>query len=94
MIDVTRLVFYVVLAVVFVIVAIGITNTLLMSVLERAREFGVMLAVNSEPRFIVRMIVYEAIILDVIGVVVGILIGVSVWATTVVATWTSLVLSV
>ena len=63
MIDVTRLMFFVVLAIVFAIVAIGVTNTLIMSVLERTREFGVMLAMGTEPRFIVRMVVYESIVL-------------------------------
>ena len=77
MIDMSRLMFYVVLGIVFFVVAIGVTNTLFMSVLERTREFGVMLALGTEPRYIVRMVVYEAIILGLIGIVFGILIGVS-----------------
>lgn len=76
MIDMTRLMFLVVLIIVFFVVAIGVMNTLFMSVLERTREFGVMLALGTEPRFIVRMIVYEATILGFIGIVFGIVIGV------------------
>ncbi|NOZ53793.1 MAG: ABC transporter permease [Gammaproteobacteria bacterium] len=76
MIDVTRLMFFVVLAIVFAIVAIGVTNTLIMSVLERTREFGVMLAMGTEPRFIVRMVVYESIVLGFIGIALGTLMGV------------------
>lgn len=75
MIDVTRLMFFVVLAIVFVVVAMGVTNTLFMSVMERTREFGVMLAMGTEPRLIVRMVVYESIVLGLIGIVLGIIMG-------------------
>ncbi len=75
MIDVSRLMFFVVLVIVFAVVAIGVMNTLFMSVLERTREFGVMLAVGTEPRLIVRMVVYEAVMLGLIGIVVGVFIG-------------------
>lgn len=77
MIDFSRLSFYIVLIIVFAVVAIGIMNTLLMSVLERTREFGVMLALGTEPRFVIRMIVYESIILGALGILFGIVIGVS-----------------
>ncbi len=75
MIDVSRLMFLVVLIIVFFVVAIGVSNTLFMSVLERTREFGVMLAVGTEPRLIVRMVVYEAVILGLIGIASGVVIG-------------------
>ncbi len=75
MIDVTRLMFFVVLAIVFVVVAMGVTNTLFMSVMERTREFGVMLAMGTEPRLIVRMVVYESVVLGFIGIVLGIIMG-------------------
>ncbi len=77
MIDVSQLMFYVVLVIVFLVVAIGVTNTLFMSVLERTREFGVMLAMGTEPLLIVRMVIYEAVILGLAGIFVGVLIGVS-----------------
>ncbi len=76
MIDVTRLMFFVVLVIVFIVVAMGVTNTLFMSVMERSREFGVMLAMGTEPRLIVRMVVYESIVLGLVGIVFGIIMGV------------------
>jgi len=80
MIDVSRLMFLVVLIIVFFVVAIGVMNTLFMSVIERTREFGVMLAVGTEAHLIVRMIVYESIILGAIGIFAGVLIGIAlVW---------------
>lgn len=77
MIDVSKLSFFIVLVIVFIVVAVGVMNTLLMSVLERTREFGMMLAVGTEPLYIVRMVIYESIILGLIGVILGTIIGVS-----------------
>jgi len=76
MVDVSRLMFYMVIVIVFFVVAIGVANTLFMSVLERTREFGVMLAVGTEPRFIVRMVVYEAVILGLMGIFLGLVLGI------------------
>ncbi len=77
MIDVSKLSFFIVLVIVFIVVAVGVMNTLLMSVLERTREFGMMLAVGTEPLSIVRMVIYESIILGLVGVLLGTIIGVS-----------------
>jgi len=76
MIDLTRLDFYVVLGVVFVVVAMGVMNTLLMSVLERTREFGVMMALGTQPWQILRIVIYESVILGLAGIVAGALLGV------------------
>ena len=60
------------LAVVAVIVAaLGIVNTLTMSVVERIREIGVLRAIGMTRRQVLRMVVVEAWILGVVGVVLG-----------------------
>jgi len=60
------------LAVVAVIVAaLGIVNTLTISVVERIREIGVLRAIGMTRRQVLRMIVVEAWILGVVGVVLG-----------------------
>ena len=57
--------------VIVLVAAMGVLNTLLMMVLERRREFGVMKALGTRPGFIVRMVVLEANIMAVISVISG-----------------------
>jgi len=59
---------------VFVVVFI-ILNTLYMSVLERTREFGVLLAVGMKPKQIGRMVWMEIIFLSFVGTGIGVLLG-------------------
>ena len=56
------------------LIAAGILNTLLMSVLERTREFGVMMAVGMSPRTLFMLVVVESLWLAIIGIVIGIII--------------------
>ena len=66
------------LAVVAVIVAaLGIVNTLTMGVVERIREIGVLRAIGMSRRQVMRMVVVEAAVLGVVGVVLGSLAGVA-----------------
>jgi len=58
------------------LIAAGILNTLLMSVLERTREFGVMMAVGMSPRTLFLLVVVESLWLAIIGIVIGIIITV------------------
>jgi ABC-type lipoprotein release transport system permease subunit len=53
----------------------GITNTMLMSVLDRVREFGVLMAVGMKRRRIFAMIVFETLLLSVLGAMAGTLFG-------------------
>ncbi|MHB8811487.1 MAG: ABC transporter permease, partial [Desulfobulbaceae bacterium] len=50
----------------------GIMNTMLMSVLERGREFGIMLAVGMAPSQVARLVLVESLWLGCLGVVLGI----------------------
>ncbi|MEZ4361174.1 MAG: FtsX-like permease family protein [Kofleriaceae bacterium] len=68
---------YLMMAVVFVIVGIGIFNTVLMSVVERTRELGVMMAIGTATGRLFRLVMAEAAILAVIGCAVGLGIGLS-----------------
>lgn len=52
-------------------VSMGVLNTILMSVLERTREFGVLKAVGTLPSQIFKLILIEVFILSIIASVMG-----------------------
>ena len=56
-------------------VAVVIANTLLMSVFERTREIGILAALGMRGSQIMTLVLFEAIILAVFGVVVGLVLG-------------------
>ncbi len=53
----------------------GITNTMLMAVMERVRELGVLIAIGMKQRRIFSMILLETIMLSLTGGVIGFLFG-------------------
>lgn len=68
--------FYVIFdAIVMLIVAVIIANTLLMAVFERIREMGILAALGMKGRQIMTMFVLEAAILGLGGIILGTLIG-------------------
>jgi len=64
--------------VVFIAMAFGLVNTLLMAVFERTREIGLFQALGMKPRWIVGQVLFESLFLLAIGLIVGNLIS---WAT-------------
>jgi ABC-type lipoprotein release transport system permease subunit len=65
----------VVLLIIFSIVALGILNTLLMSLFERVREFGVLMAIGAKPGWVLRLVLVESVTLGVVGMAFGLLAG-------------------
>ena len=61
--------------VVFTAMAFGLVNTMLMAVLERTREFGLLKALGMKPVWIVRNVLTESFILLTVGIIVGNLLG-------------------
>lgn len=57
------------------IVVVGVLNTLLMSVMERLKEFGVMLAVGMRPRDLASLVVLEGGLVGLLGATVGLGLG-------------------
>lgn len=49
----------------------GITNTMLMSVMERIREFGILMAIGMKRKRIFLMIIIETLALSLIGALIG-----------------------
>ncbi len=66
---------------VYLLVGLGILNTMLMSVLERTREFGVMQALGTTPSGVVRMVLAESFWTATLSVALGLAVGLSItWA--------------
>jgi ABC-type lipoprotein release transport system permease subunit len=59
--------------VILFLVAAGILNTLLVSVLERMREFGIMMALGFSPGRLFGLVMWESLWLGLVGVVTSVL---------------------
>jgi putative ABC transport system permease protein len=58
-----------------VVGGLGVMNTMIMSVMERKREIGVLKAIGATNSYILKMIIIESAILSSIGGLLGLLIG-------------------
>ena len=68
MMDTSMFIWYLI---VFLAMAFGIINTLLMAVFERTREFGLFQALGQKPRFILFQVWLEAILMILVGLIFG-----------------------
>jgi putative ABC transport system permease protein len=66
---------YALLGLAVVIAVLGIVNTLLLSVLERTREIGLLRAVGTDRRQVRRMVRIEALIIALFGALLGVGLG-------------------
>jgi ABC-type lipoprotein release transport system permease subunit len=71
----TGVLYYILYFIVILVVAVLIANTLLMSVFERTRELGILASLGMKGRQIMLMILFEAVILALIGVAIGLVLG-------------------
>jgi ABC-type lipoprotein release transport system permease subunit len=72
--------YYILYIIVILVVAVLIANTLLMSVFERTRELGILASLGMKGRQIMLMVLFEAVILALIGVAAGLVLGAAVVA--------------
>ena len=61
--------------VLIILVAFSVLNTQLMSVLERTREFGTMMALGLKPSRLSRLVMIETAMMSSLGLALGVLIG-------------------
>lgn len=54
----------------------GIANTMLMSILERRKELGMLMAIGMKRNRVFRMIMYETVFLSLVGALLGIILSV------------------
>ncbi len=59
------------LAILVVVVAFGVLNSVLMSITQRFREFGILLSIGMPQRKLVTIVLIETIIIALIGLVIG-----------------------
>jgi putative ABC transport system permease protein len=69
---------YIFFFILFLITAFGVLNTVQMSVFERTRELGIMMAIGTKPRQIVTMVLLESVFISFLGVILGIIVGSSI----------------
>jgi putative ABC transport system permease protein len=62
---------WIMLFVIILIVAVGVLNTVLMSVLERRREYGLLKAIGTRPSQIVKLVLAELCVIAFGGVLLG-----------------------
>jgi putative ABC transport system permease protein len=62
-------------AVALLVAALGITNTMLISILERTREVGIMKAVGARDRHIQLIFLVEGALIGLIGGILGLILG-------------------
>jgi len=69
---------WIMLFVIVLIVAIGVLNTVLMTVLERTREYGVLRALGTSPIDVFRLVMTEVLLMAFVSAMIGLIISVSV----------------
>lgn len=58
------------------VAGIGILNTIIMNMIDRKREIGVMRSIAFTSKQVFQMIIWEGLIIGIIGVIIGILLGI------------------
>ncbi|MHB8876525.1 MAG: ABC transporter permease [Myxococcaceae bacterium] len=60
---------------VYLLVGLGVLNTMLMSVLERTREFGVLMSLGTRPSRVMKVVLAESFWIATLSVVIGAALG-------------------
>jgi ABC-type antimicrobial peptide transport system permease subunit len=74
-VNMAQIVLFVAVLIIFVVALVIINNAMVMATLERVREIGTLRAVGAQRRFILGMLVVEAIVIGIIFGALGALIG-------------------
>jgi len=72
---------WIMILIIVLIVGVGVLNTVLMTVLERTREYGVLRAVGVRPAQVSRLVIYEVVVMAIGSVAVGLVLalGLNYW---------------
>jgi ABC-type lipoprotein release transport system permease subunit len=69
---VSGMIFYFLL---IIVVAFSILNTFLMAILERTREFGILMSIGTRPGRLTKVLLIESMTMAMIGITAGIMLG-------------------
>lgn len=75
MADFMTVYYYIIMGVIFFALAFGIINTMLMSVLERIKELGMLMAIGMNKKRVFSMIMLETIFLTIVGSIAGMILA-------------------
>jgi ABC-type lipoprotein release transport system permease subunit len=75
MADIMQVYYYIIMGIIFFALAFGIINTMLMAILERVKELGMLMAIGMKKLQVFTMIMLETIFLTLTGSIVGMLLG-------------------
>ena len=67
---------FIFVGIILIALAFGIINTMLMAVLDRTRELGMLRAIGMSPRKVFIMIILETIFLSLTGAIIGVLLSI------------------
>ncbi len=67
---------YITLVILVIVVGFGILNTILMAILERTRELGMMMALGLRPAAVFRVVYWESIFVAGVGLAIGLALAV------------------
>jgi len=62
-------------AVLFLLTSLGVVNSMFMSIYERIYEFGVAKAIGTRPMDLIRLVMFEALLLAMLSCIIGIIVG-------------------
>ncbi len=73
--DFMQMYYYMIMGIIFFALAFGIINTMLMAILERIKELGMLMAIGMKKRKVFQMIMLETVFLTLTGSIIGMIIG-------------------
>jgi ABC-type antimicrobial peptide transport system permease subunit len=73
--DYMNIYLFVIIGFILFALAFGIINTMLMAILERTKELGMLMAIGMNKKRVFSMIMMETVFLTMVGAIIGILIG-------------------
>lgn len=65
-------------AILVIVVAFSILNTFFMAIIERTREFGVLMAIGTKPLRLVKIMLLESLAMTCVGLLAGMILGTAV----------------